>query len=148
MRPISLNHSHRNVKMGKRLVRVKTKEAVMFETEFAAHLSQLSELKNHIHESYTATKHSIEMECYFYLNDKSYFTLPKKGERTISKKSMDIDNMIKVGNDQIFKWLEIDDSQVTKLTAEKIPTNAQDTMVFRISLVRYPDTFVVSPSES
>lgn len=128
-------------------MRIKTKETSAFESEFLAHLSQYNNLRDHIHEQYDPTKHAIEMECYFYLNDKEYFTLPKKGNRTISKKSMDIDNMIKVASDQIYAWLGIDDSQVIKLSAEKIPTNDLPTMVFRISLIRAPDTFAVLPSE-
>ena len=56
--------------------------------------------------------------------------------------------MIKVSNDLVFKWLDIDDSQITKLSAEKIPTNDDYTIVFRISLIRFPELFLVSPPAS
>jgi Holliday junction resolvase RusA-like endonuclease len=128
-------------------MRVKTKDALAFEAEFLAHLSQYNNLRQHIYDSYNPNKHGIEEEIFFYLNDKEYFTLPKKGLRTISKVSIDLDNMIKVANDQVFRWLGIDDSQVVKIHTEKIPTNAQATMVFRISLIPFPELFVVSPSE-
>ena len=128
--------------------RIKTKEAIEFEKFFNSYLLQYNELKEHLRSFYREDFHSIELECYFYLPEKDYFTHPKKGNKTISKRSMDIDNMIKVSNDLVFKWLDIDDSQITKLSAEKIPTNDDYTIVFRISLIRFPELFLVSPPAS
>jgi len=147
MKPISVNASHRIVKFGKRASRIKTEKAVLFEQEFSFHLSQYNELKSHIFDIYDPRKFSILVEAYFYINEKDFFTKPKKGLKTVSQKSMDLDNMLKVSFDQIFRWMEIDDSQVTKIIAEKIPTNAEPTMVFRLSLVKFPELFVV-PIES
>jgi hypothetical protein len=145
MKPISVNASHRIVKFGKRASRIKTEKAVLFEQEFGFHLLQYSELKSHILDVYDPRKFSILVEAYFYINDGDFFTKPKKGFKTVSQKSMDLDNMIKVSFDQIFRWIEIDDSQVTKIVTEKIPTNSETTMVFRISLVKFPELFVVQP---
>lgn len=147
LKPISLNHSHRLVKFGNRISRIKTKEANQFEFEFTQHLKTFNDLKNEFVSKYRKDFHAVELECYFYVNEKDFFTHPKTGNKTISKKSMDVDNMIKVSNDQIFKWLGIDDSQVTKLYAEKIPTNDDYTMVFRISLIQFPELFLVSSHE-
>jgi hypothetical protein len=143
MKPISVNASHRIVKFGKRASRIKTEKAILFEQEFAFHLLQYNELKGHIFDVYDPRMFSIQMEAFFYLNDKDFFTKPKKGFKTVSQKSMDLDNMLKVSFDQIFRWMEIDDSQVTKIITEKIPTNAEPTMVFRLSLVKFPELFVI-----
>jgi len=145
MKPISVNASHRIVKFGKRASRIKTEKAVEFEKEFLLHLRQYSELKSHILEVYDPRMFSIQVEAYFYLNEADFFTKPKKGFKTVSQKSMDLDNMIKVSFDQIFRWIEIDDSQVTKIITEKIPTNDLPTMVFRVSLTKFPELFVVQP---
>lgn len=125
------------------MMRIKTEGTNLFEEEFSYHLSGYDILKSHITDKYNPNIHGIQVEAYFYLNESEYFTKVKNGKKTISKRSMDLDNMIKVGFDQIFKWLGIDDSQVTKIIAEKIPTNEQPTMVFRISLVKFPELFVV-----
>lgn len=145
IKPISLNTSHRIVRRGKRMMRIKTEATVLFEEEFSYHLSNYETLKSHIIDNYDPHIYSIQVEAFFYLNELEYFTKVKNGKKTISKRSMDLDNMIKVGFDQIFKWLGIDDSQVTRIIAEKIPTNEQPTMVFRISLVRFPQLFLVPP---
>jgi len=147
LRPISLNHSHRLVRFGKRISRIKTEAAKDFESEFLFHLQEYNGLRHHIIDGYDPRKHSIELEAYFYMNEGEYFTKPKKGFKTINKRCMDLDNMIKVANDQIFNWLGIDDSQVTKITAQKIPTNDEATMVFRISLASIPELFVISHLE-
>lgn len=148
MRPISLNHSHRLVKIGNRASRIKTNEAKNFEKEFAAHLAQYNDLRSHLLQSYNENRHCLEMECFFYLNYKEFFTAPKKSGKTISKKSLDLDNIIKAASDQVYNWLGIDDSQVVRIIAEKVPTNHQATMVFRISLIQHPELFVVLPFES
>lgn len=127
------------------MMRIKTQDTVLFEEEFLYHLCNYETLKAHIIEKYNPNIYSIQVEAYFYLNESEYFTKVKNDKKTISKRSMDLDNMIKVGFDQIFKWLGIDDSQVTKIIAEKIPTNDSPTMVFRVSLVRFPELFLVPP---
>lgn len=144
---MTLNHSHRLVKFGKRAGRIKTEDFANWEKEFSYWLREYSDLKTHLVAGYDERKHSIQFEMYVYLNDSKYFTKPQKGFRRISKQSGDISNMIKTAEDQVFRWLEIDDSQVTKLISEKIPTNDDGTMVFRISLINRPELFVV-PTES
>jgi Holliday junction resolvase RusA-like endonuclease len=86
---------------------------------------------------------------FVYLPEAKFFTKPKNKNdfRRISKNSGDISNMIKTAEDQIFRWLEIDDSQVSRVVAEKIPTNAESTMIFRVSLLNQPQLFLV-PAES
>jgi Holliday junction resolvase RusA-like endonuclease len=146
--PMTLNHSHRIVKFGKRAARIKTDDFSSWEKEFAYWLQEYSDLKTHFQAGYVEKKHSICLEMFVYLNDKKFFTKPKNKSdfSRISKNSGDISNMIKTSEDQIFRWLGVDDSQVTRVIAEKIPTNSKDpTMVFRVSLQRRPESFLVSP---
>jgi hypothetical protein len=146
--PMTLNHSHRLVKFGKRTGRIKTDDFALWEKEFVYWLQEHSDLKTLFQASYVDKKHSICLEMFVYLNEKKFFTKPKNKSDfpRISQNSGDISNMIKTSEDQIFRWLEIDDSQVTKIIAEKIPTNSKNaTMVFRISLQRRPESFLVSP---
>jgi len=146
MSPVSLNDTHRLVKFGKRASRIKTTEFVAWENEFLHHLKQYDSLKLHLLENYRDDMNCFTLEVFLYLNNEKYFAKPKskKANKTISKRSKDVSNCIKPAEDQIFRWLGIDDSQVSRIIAEKIPTNHDCTMVFRISLVKFPELFLVS----
>lgn len=143
MTAITNNHSHRLVRFGRSIARVKTGKTRDFESEFAAHLSKYNDEKDHLLSGYNPKTHSIQVEAFYYINEKKFFTHPKTGTKTISKKSVDLDNMLKCSFDQIFRWASIDDSQICKIIAEKVPTNDDDTMVFRISLLKFPEIFVI-----
>lgn len=140
--PISLNTSHRNVRFGNRLARIKKKQTLDWENEFKKWLSEYNDLKPSLLKDYDEFRHCFHVEAFYYLNDKEFFTQPRKNKKRISKVSIDLDNMIKCSLDQIFGWLEINDSQVQKVTAEKRPTNDQATMVFQISLSSIPEVFL------
>lgn len=150
MNPLSLNQSHRLVKFGNRASRIKTNEFVQWEKEFNDWLLEYSDLKTHLNYNYDDRKHAVQLEMYIYLNEEKFFTKPKnkKDFRRISQKSGDVSNMIKTSEDQIFRWLGIDDSQNTSVHCHKIPTNGEPTMVFQISLIPIPELFLVQPSES
>jgi Holliday junction resolvase RusA-like endonuclease len=120
-------------------MRIKTEKTVKWTDEFNAWLAEYSDLRPALMQDYDPTRHSIQLEVYFYLNYKEFFTQSKK--RTISKRSIDLDNMLKVGNDLVFKWLEIDDSQITKIFAEKIPTDGESAIVYQITLTLIPPIF-------
>ena len=83
---------------------------------------------------YDKTTHTLEAEIFFYLN--GLFTKSK----TVSNTCLDIDNGVKIAIDSIFECLEINDSQICKLTVQKLEAN-QDCIVFilktmPLSLVR------------
>ena len=139
--PMSLNHTHRIVKFGKRASRIKTTEFVAWEKEFLSHLNKLNDKRTELIKYYNETKHSLILELFFYLPREKFYT--KKN--TISKKSGDISNMVKTTEDQIFNWLGIDDSQVQKLVVEKIPTDEKPQIQVMISLTGYPELFLIQP---
>jgi Holliday junction resolvase RusA-like endonuclease len=147
--PFSLNQSHRLVKFGKRASRIKTSEFIEWEKDFSSFLGDYSDIKQHLLEKYNDAHHGFMLEIFLYINSDSFFSKPKtkKDHKRISKRSKDVSNCVKTSEDQIFRWLGIDDSQVTKIIAEKIPTNSESTMVFRISLVKFPELFVVQPEQ-
>lgn len=144
--PLSLNDTHRLVRFGDRASRIKTEGFIRWEKDFLLYLLKYKTEKDFLINNYNEKTHGIMLEVFLYINESKYFALPKtkKDTKRISKKSKDTSNCIKPAEDQIFRWLGIDDSQVTKIIAEKIPTNDQCTMVFRISLVKFPELFVVS----
>lgn len=137
LEPISLNTSHRNIVRGKRFMRIKTEKTSLWEREFQQYLGMISNYRDDFLKEYDPKRKAIQIDIFFYLNKSVYFT--KSG--TISKTGKDLDNLIKVGNDQVFKWLGIDDSQVIKLSAEKIPTVNEPSIFYQISLISYPATF-------
>lgn len=139
--PMSLNHTHRIVKFGKRASRIKKTEFVAWEKEFLFHLNKLNDKRTELLKYYNETKHSLILELFFYLPKEKFYT--KKN--TISKKSGDISNMVKTTEDQIFNWLGIDDSQVQKLVVEKIPTGEKPQIQVMISLTGYPELFLIQP---
>lgn len=140
---MSLNLSHRLVKFGKRAGRIKTDEFNRWEKEFLVYLAEYNELRPVLLEGYDARKHSIQLEMFVYLNKDKYFAKVKGGFKRISARSGDVSNMIKTSEDQIFSWLGLDDSLVSRIIAEKIPTDDAGTMVFRITLVEIPELFEV-----
>lgn len=130
-------------------MRFKKKSTKDFEEEFGLYLRKYNHLKISLLQIYNERQFAIKIESFFYINSKTYFAEPKsvKLTKTISKKSLDLDNIQKVSNDLIFNWLGIDDSQIVNLCSEKIPTNDEGVMVFRISLCSFPELFVV-PAQS
>lgn len=137
LEPISLNHSHRNIIKGKRLMRIKTEKTSRWESDFQACLSSINKYRDEFLKDYDPKKKAVQLDIFFYLNRDSFFT--KSG--TINQRGKDLDNLIKVGNDQVFKWLGIDDSQLVKMSAEKIPTINEPSIFYQISLISYPATF-------
>jgi len=147
MSPISLNHSHQTMARNGRVFRFKKASTKQYEDEFNYYIQSGNEQRDIFFEKYNPEIFSIKIESFFYINESKYFAKPKnkKSGKTISKRSMDVDNISKIANDLIFKWIGIDDSQITCSICEKIPTNDEGSMVFRISLVRFPELFLVSP---
>jgi Holliday junction resolvase RusA-like endonuclease len=141
LEPISLNQSHRIARFGNRPTRIKTKDMISWEAEFAYLLSSANEQRKEFLANYDEKKHSFYIEIYFYIKEDKFITKKK----TISQKSGDLSNMIKTSEDQVFRWLGIDDSQVTKIVVEKIPTKDSPQIVFMISLLGYPELFSVLP---
>lgn len=145
MSPMSLNQSHRLVKFGGKSGRIKTEKFIKWEKEFNVHLSYFNDQKIVMLDYYSKYKHAIKLEMFVYINEKKFFTRPKnkKESKTINKRSGDSSNMIKTSEDQIFNWLGIDDSQVCNIETWKIPTNDEGVMVFRVSIINFPEMLLV-----
>lgn len=118
-------------------MRIKTEKTAQWEKDFQSCLYAINKYKDEFLKEYDPKKKAIQLDVYFYLNRDSFFT----GSGTINKRGKDLDNLLKVGNDQIFKWLGIDDSQLVKLSAEKIPTINEASIFYQISLISFPATF-------
>jgi Holliday junction resolvase RusA-like endonuclease len=86
--------------------------------------------------TYDKTTHALEVEIFFYIKD--LFTKTKV--KTISDRSGDLDNFLKVSIDSVFSCLGINDSQICKITTQKLEAE-NDCIVFilktfPLSLVR------------
>lgn len=116
--PVSVNHSHcfgkgfryKLPKTRKYEIELK-KQLSVFKDEFSAFHSSFNPLTNYISASYS-----------FYAPKDFFYTKEKK----ISKRSKDLDNCIKIVQDNIFKFIGIDDTFVTDIEAVKRPTNGKE----------------------
>ena len=113
IRAISLNNAQKISTRGKFASKYKTKECVQFESLFSSKLrlyrSDLTKLNNYFIEK----QHCLHMEYKFY-----FPTLTKSG--VLSKSSSDVDNLVKITQDCLFKELVFNDAYITKIIAEKI----------------------------
>jgi Holliday junction resolvase RusA-like endonuclease len=71
-------------------------------------------------EEFDKSKHAVHVEYVFYLEASKYLT--KSGR--ISLRCLDVDNGIKQAQDNLFRFLQIDDGLVTKVTATKVPSDS------------------------
>lgn len=137
--PMTLNHSHRLVKIGGRASRIKTPAFKAWESKFLCHLREFEDIKFDLTSAFDERKHSIELEMIFYIKHDRFMTLPKNGFKRISKTSGDLSNMIKTSEDQVFNWLDINDAMVTRLITEKVATMGEDSMFIRVRVIPIPD---------
>lgn len=84
--------------------------------------------------TYDKSKYALEIEVYFYLKG----VLTKDGN--VSDRSTDLDNMLKVSIDSVMSTLEINDSQICKITTYKLEADNDNIVfilkTFPIALVR------------
>ena len=108
--------------------RIKTKQAIAFENDFNELMKPYAHSLGLLADSFIDTEHSFSLDYTFYL--KTFFT--KKGN--ISAKSKDVDNLVKVVNDRLFKLIGIDDSTMIDLTAKKRPAD-KDCICITIEMI-------------
>lgn len=129
IQPLSANAALRAVSRGGRVWIIssdaKRKNEINFNRELGKFKSELMEFKsefdeylNHIHASF-----------YFYIpsdfGSKRFYT--RKGKKVkISSRSGDLDNFLKSTIDSIFKYIGINDSYITRIECEKIPSNKNE----------------------
>jgi len=128
--PVSVNHSHGFGK-GFRYKLPKTKK---FEIELNRELSNFKDELNDFCTSFNWFNHVVHCSYFIYIPEKIFFTKIKK-QKKVSRKSKDLDNMLKVMQDNIFKFIGIDDTFITRLEAEKIPTKKEEwSIVVQLSI--------------
>lgn len=111
--PITLNNATKYRTQGRYVKSYKSDSYKALEAEIDAIMSQIPELLKEFNDFYKLDEHYLACQYRFY-----YPIFTKKG--TISKTSKDASNIVKPIEDCIFKWLDIDDSQVIDLNVTKI----------------------------
>lgn len=107
-KPILINHARKQVKIGKRLMPIKTKKAKDFEQLVRNSITK--EIKEKAKEL-----KGKELKVLYFFGLSDFYT--KK--HAFNKKAGDIDNFIKILQDAIFKELDIDDCFIISLQAWK-----------------------------
>ena len=111
--PVSVNHSHG---FG-RGFKYRLPKTVKFEKEIKSQLNQYKEELNELHKFFDPHLHFIRA-CYRIYVPKAQFKTKEKNPK-ISRRSKDIDNMLKTLQDSVFKFINIDDTFVCDLEAYK-----------------------------
>lgn len=107
-KPILINHARKQVKIGKRLMPVKTKKTKHFEQVVRNSITrEMKEMANELK--------GKNLAVYYVFGLSNFYT--KK--QSINKKSGDIDNFIKILQDAVFKELDLDDCYIIFLKAVK-----------------------------
>jgi Holliday junction resolvase RusA-like endonuclease len=141
-KPINRNHSHMITNRGKFSRLIKTKECRVFEDQMAGWLLRYEKDKQRFLKQYEAKEHSIILQL--YIGSPTLYT--KKG--TINKKSQDFD-AFKVPTDVLFKWLGIDDSQVTHAIIKKCQSEKEEFYfdVAKHSILAHQDIHMVMQTD-
>lgn len=143
LKPLSVNNAKRFSIKNRRFYKVD--KAAQYETDFNF-LMGMKEIVLAMEEfkvQYNENKHALKLSCFFYVKEEEFFTKPKKkgSARKINRKSQDLDNLLKINIDLLFKRLEIDDKCITQINAEKIPTEHDAKIVFHLETVSMPFSF-------
>jgi len=124
LKPIGVNHSHMLTTIGRHARRIKTTLTKRFETRFQMQLDHYQDKINEFNDEYDSKKHYLNVVYKFYIP-----VLVKSG-KTINKRSGDIDGLIKLTQDCMFKALKADDAEIITVNATKIHSEA-----FKIEIV-------------
>lgn len=143
LKPLSVNNAKSFSIRNKRFF--KKKSTLQYETDFNF-LMGIKDIALAIEEFkviYDDRKHSLKLSCFFYVKEEEFFTKPKNKNdfKRISRKSQDLDNLLKINIDLLFKRMEIDDKCITQIYAEKIPTDSDPKIIFHLETVSMPLTF-------
>lgn len=142
LKPISTNASHK-IKFAPRgrVFRGKKNETVAFERSMMAYMTVIRDAFKEFVKSYDRTQACIHVDAYFYVPIDDFFTKSKSKKnprRHISRTSLDLDNCLKTAFDVMFRFMGIDDSNVAFINAQKIPTDGEWRMIFKLSIAPFP----------
>lgn len=130
LKPISTNRMH-GVFRGRK---IKSREGREFEIICNNLLAAFFDQAKIFIENFDENSQAIRVEYKFYF---PYHELVTKNG-TLMKRRNDVDNMVKVFQDQVFKFMGIDDSLVTEIRAQKIPSCAHWTEIV-LQAINIPD---------
>jgi hypothetical protein len=119
---MSLNHAYISAAKFNRVIRFPSKEYKQLESKINLMLREYKNDINKLNKYFDPKKHCIHCSYRFYMP-----ILKKDG--TISMKSLDLSNCIKVIEDIIFKQFQFDDSQISFLSCEKIHSDVIRTVL-------------------
>jgi Holliday junction resolvase RusA-like endonuclease len=122
---ISLNHYNKPSTRGRFVTYYKPKESQVFDSKVNSCLKSYKSEFSKLNKSYDETKHYLIVDYVFYMP-----IFVKKKDR-ISKKSKDVDNIIKPVNDLLFNFLNCDDSSIISVSSTKVHS---DTPSIKIKL--------------
>jgi len=115
LKPLSYNQYYRNTRSGKR---VKTGAGLAYEEELEYLLSCRESSLLSFGKEFDPSKSIVKLDIEIF---NPYFF--RKADGYLNPKSGDIDNSVKVLQDKIFKYANIDDSAVKKLTVTDWPSD-------------------------
>lgn len=138
-KPLSVNHAYFNVKRGKRILRILNDDAKILRDKIHERLrnKQVRKQLKLMRDSFIREKHKLEIEIVHKVPVDKFYT--KEGY--ISRHSGDIDNILKLLidftlNPKYPDALGIDDTFVSKILVEKIPTeNISNSIEISIKLL-------------
>ena len=142
IKPLSVNNAKTFSGRSKRFF--KKPKTVAYENEFNTLMGteEITDVIREFKTLYDERKHSLKLSCFFYVKECEFFTKPKskKDFKRISRSSQDLDNLLKININLLFKRLEIDDKCITQIYAEKIPTSKEGKIIFHLETVILPIT--------
>jgi Holliday junction resolvase RusA-like endonuclease len=130
MKPLSVNQ----MKTQARGKIIKSAACKVFEFEFNHYLAEFSQQAILFVENFNEAEHSINVDYIFYLKRDEFFNQ----KDLLNKRCLDVDNAIKVVQDQVFRFLGVEDGLVTRITATKVPSDqtSVEILVKRVNLNR------------
>lgn len=130
MKPLSVNKKFTINRYSRRMV--KSSEAVTFEKKLSGYLDkyhkEIEEFLQGIEE-----RQALGLELVIYVPESEFYT--KKKEMSLT--ALDVSNTLKMLEDTLYKYLDINDALNVKVSAEKRPTSNSGYMTL-INITKLP----------
>lgn len=104
---------------------IKSAEGRQFEATFNHFLAEFSSHAIDFMRYFNPDTDALHVDVICYIAKEDFFT--KSGK--IHKRCLDVDNALKSVLDQVFDFIDLDDSLVTRVTSSKIPSDADSTEI-------------------
>jgi Holliday junction resolvase RusA-like endonuclease len=145
LRPISVNKMYRNFR-GRM---IKSREGREFEVAFNHYLGEFSNHAIDFLNNFNPHEMALHVDLICYIKSEEFFT----ASGTINKRTLDVDNALKCVLDQVFKFIDLDDGLVTKVSSSKVPSSQDSVEIILRAVVKPykildPEPRALSSSES